>query len=155
MQLINKLLNTYDLPQSVSNINLKIEDEVSNALGLLNCFTIPGTKAAKLIEKMHKYCNKNNSSYTASNNEQEIDDHSKQFSSMIFEYASLGNIPVALSAISPYFLLNKEKYPADLIKEMVSFINHCAEDQSIVFIEKMEQAFIVTSKIRRLQLNIL
>ena len=143
---MKKILDDANLKQVSLGTDLKIKDDIRTALILLKCFAIPDTRAANIIDMMLKHCSSNHDiGYDVSDSVGKLDEHSVKLSNIIFEYAAMGNIPLALSAISPCFLLNKAKYSAQFIKSIRDFINSCAKDQSLSSINKMEKAFLITS----------
>jgi len=128
-----------------------IRNKISAALSRLHYRAIPNTEAANLIENMQRFVlSAKNKDTHSTVDEPPLSAEASKLAYILGEYAEMESIPVAISAIAPYFLLNRSSYPEYFIKEIIAFLNRCILDQSSESVDKMKEASEIISNMLRL-----
>ena len=130
------------------NEEVLIMKGIANSVRLLLSFAIEGTRAYSILEKMYYLSIKNNEVALALTNK-DNNASIKRYLNFILKYASSGNIPIALSALAPCFLLkDKQDVESENIKnEIKIFLNFLAEDQTVETKKIMQNVILNSIKI--------
>lgn len=125
--------------------NFVVMKNIGSSIELLLAFAIEGTMAFKMLYKMRTICFELAGDTIAN----DVSIEALRYLSFIFKYVSTGNIPMAFSAVAPFFLFDvslAHKH-LDIKKEIENFLNVMAEDQSAETRRNMEDVMLNSMKI--------
>ena len=148
---VEQILSSEEVMLTINTINHKPENmvvikNIGNSIELLLNSAIKGTRAFKLLDQMRELCLEKSCNYDA---QKHTSTEAIRYVSFIYKYVSTGNIPMAFSAVAPWFLFDRGQGPHSRVvkKEVANFLNVIAEDQTMTIRKSMEEIMLNSIKI--------